>query len=199
VTPEHLPSEVLIQRSEEILLGGAKLLQYRAKNIPRDRKQREAHSLLTLCQRFGCPLIINDDLALAIELGSDGLHLGRDDTPIAEARQHFSGVIGVSCYGSLARAKEATALGADYIAFGSMAASGTKPHAPLCPLAVVEEAQVLGVPIVAIGGITLDNANTFLTAGADALAVISALYDSDSPRHTSEQFSHLWRSCPHEP
>lgn len=198
VTPQDLPSDILFERTEAILKGGARVLQYRSKVDARSYKRDEALVLQGLCKDFGALLIINDDLDLALELSSDGVHLGQDDAPLSLARQAFPGIIGISCYASVERAREAVLGGADYIAFGSMAPSPTKPWAPSCPPEVLGHARALGRPVVAIGGITLENARSFIDAGADALAVISALYEVADPESVSQQFCALWSPQSHE-
>jgi thiamine-phosphate pyrophosphorylase len=176
VTPELADGEVLQRNVALALDGGAALLQYR-------RKQRanakEATVLAKLCRRSSVPFIVNDDIEFALACGADGVHLGRDDGDLAAARAKLKGkLLGVSCYDSLERARAAVAAGADYVAFGSVFLSGTKPSAVRAPHALFGEARSLGVPLVAIGGITLENAPQLLSAGADALAVVSDLFDA---------------------
>ena len=176
VTPELADSELLLRMVAQALEGGIAMLQYRHK----DRQNlQEARALATLCRRAGTPLIVNDHLELALECGANGVHLGRDDGDAASARKKLKGkLLGVSCYDSLAAARVAVAAGADYVAFGSVFASPTKPAAVRAPLSLFADARAFGVPLVAIGGITLENAPPLLKAGADALAVISDLFDA---------------------
>ena len=132
----------------------------------------------------------------ALAIGADGVHLGRDDGDIVAARCALRGkLIGVSCYDSVAAARAAVAAGADYVAFGSVFPSATKPGAVRAPLGLFEEARALGVPRVAIGGITPQNAASVLKAGADALAVISALFDAPISERGRE-FTRLFASQP---
>ena len=176
VTPELADSELLLRMVAQALEGGIAMLQYRHK----DRQNlQEARALAALCRRAGAPFIVNDNLELALECGANGVHLGRDDGDAASAREKLKGkLLGVSCYDSLAAARVAVAAGADYVAFGSVFASPTKPTAVRAPLSLFADARALGVPLVAIGGITLENAPPLLKAGADALAVISDLFDA---------------------
>ena len=176
VTPELADSELLLRMVAQALEGGIAMLQYRHK----DRQNlQEARALAALCRRAGAPFIVNDNLELALECGANGVHLGRDDGDAASAREKLKGkLLGVSCYDSLAAARVAVAAGADYVAFGSVFASPTKPAAVRAPLSLFADARALGVPLVAIGGITLENAPPLLKAGADALAVISDLFDA---------------------
>ena len=139
----------------------------------------DGRRLATACREAGVPLIVNDDPELADAIGADGVHLGRDDASIAEARRRLGPgtIIGVSCYASLSRARRAAAQGADYVAFGSCFPSPTKPTARRVPLEVLHAArQALKLPIVAIGGITLANLRPLLAAGVDAVAVVSAVF-----------------------
>jgi thiamine-phosphate pyrophosphorylase len=176
ITPESGETDLLLGQVAQALQGGIALLQYRRKAR---QSLREALALAAQCRARGVPFIINDDVALALEAGADGVHLGRDDGEVAAARSKLKGkMLGVSCYDSLAAARAAVAAGADYVAFGSVFASPTKPAAVRAPLGLFAEARGLGVPLVAIGGITLQNAPQLIAAGADALAVISDLFDA---------------------
>ena len=169
----------LVARVSAVIDGGVVLVQYRDKPAAAADRETRARALVRTSHARGVPLIVNDALALAAEIGAAGVHLGRDDATLAAARAALgpSGIIGVSCYDSLARAHEAVAAGADYVAFGSFHASSTKPAAVRCGLEVLTRAaQELPVPIVAIGGITAENAGPLLAAGAHLLAVIGALF-----------------------
>jgi thiamine-phosphate pyrophosphorylase len=176
VTPEFTDGELLLRKVALALDGGIAMLQYRNKGR---QSLQEARALAAACRRAGVPFIVNDDIELALECGADGAHLGREDGDPAAARSRLKGkVLGVSCYDSLPTARSAVAAGADYVAFGSVFLSPTKPGAVRAPLSLFGEARSLGVPMVAIGGITLDNAPQLLAAGADAVAVISNLFDA---------------------
>ncbi len=164
--------------------GGAPFVQYRNKMASRPLRRAQAAEMLRICRASGAKLIINDDVWLAVEIGADGAHLGRDDAPggsLAAARDALGPkrILGVSCYNELARGEEAAAAGADYIAFGSMFSSRTKPAAVRAPLELLGEAKRrFGLPVAAIGGITLDNAPDVIAAGADMIAVVSDLFDA---------------------
>jgi thiamine-phosphate pyrophosphorylase len=176
ITPEHTERAMLRKQVLQALEGGIAMLQYRRKAA---QDPGEARDLAALCRRRGVPFIVNDDLALALACGADGLHLGRDDGDLAAARTKLGGrILGVSCYASLDAARAAVAARADYVAFGSVFSSPTKPSAVRAPLSLFAEARTLGVPLAAIGGITLENAPQLLRAGADALAVITDLFDA---------------------
>ena len=179
ITPELAESGALLRRAALAIEGGIAVLQYRSKLPDRARRLRDANSLAGMCRAAGVIFIINDDAGLALETGADGAHLGRDDGDLAAARTMLRGkLLGVSCYDSLAAARDAVAAGADYVAFGSVFPSSTKPSAVRAPLSLFGEARALGVPLVAIGGINLQNAPELLQAGADGLALISDLFDA---------------------
>ncbi|MEO6147235.1 MAG: thiamine phosphate synthase [Sulfuriferula sp.] len=180
ITRETDDSAQLLNEVEAVLKGGAAVVQYRDKSADVARQHEQASELLVMCKRYKVPLIINDSLRLADLVGADGIHLGRDDGNIREARIVLGTekIIGVSCYQSLELALAAQTAGADYVAFGSFFASVTKPDAPRADFALLQHAsQVLQLPIVAIGGITHDNAESLIEAGADAIAIIHALFE----------------------
>ncbi|QOC22588.1 thiamine phosphate synthase [Wenzhouxiangella sp. AB-CW3] len=193
VTPANRAPAQLLPDAEAALAGGVRLLQYRAKPRPDPDVARE---LLKLCRRNGAALIINDDIELAAILDAHGVHLGRDDARPERAREALGpdAIIGVSCYNDLDRAREMLAAEPDYLAFGSVFASPTKPDAVNCPPDVITAARDLGLPVTAIGGITLDNAPTVIDAGADLLAVITDLFDADNIEQRARQFQELFSS-----
>lgn len=171
------------------LTGGVSLVQYRDKGTDHVRRTQEARRLAELCREQGVPLIINDDVALAAEVGADGVHLGRDDAGVQAARDRLGehSIIGVSCYNELARARAAVDQGADYVAFGSVFPSRTKPEAVHAPLELLSEArEILPVPICAIGGITPENARQVVAAGADLIAVVRAVWEGDPQENARE-------------
>jgi thiamine-phosphate pyrophosphorylase len=175
ITPELADGDELLRRAEAALRGGARLFQLRMKGAAAARQV--AFALKKLTDRHGARLIINDDVELALEVDAHGAHLGRDDGDLRSARAKLRGkILGASCYDSLAAARAAVAAGADYVAFGSVFASPTKPAAVRAPLSLF--GNDLGVPLCAIGGITLENAPSLIAAGADCLAVISDLFDA---------------------
>jgi len=180
VTDEALDGG-LIAAAAEALAAGVRILQYRDKSDDSQRRKMEAIVLRALSRRHDALLIVNDDPALAQAVEADGVHLGRDDTDIAEARRLLGprAIIGVSCYDSLELGRSAAAAGADYIAFGSVYPSPTKPDAVYAPLGLLTAAKrELGIPVCAIGGINPDNAGPVLAAGADMLAVISGIFSA---------------------
>jgi thiamine-phosphate pyrophosphorylase len=177
ITPEGLDDAVLLQRSECAIVHGARVLQWRDKSANAARRLVIARSLARLCRSQGVLFIVNDDLELARAVQADGVHLGADDGDLAAARAALpNALIGASCYADLERARAAVAQGADYIAFGSVFASPTKPQAVRAPLDLFAQARAFGVPTVAIGGITRANCAEVRAAGAHACAVISDLF-----------------------
>jgi len=187
------PRDDLFAAVEAALAGGARLLQYRDKSADAERRRSEADEISRICARYDVPFIVNDDVALARDTGG-GVHLGRDDVSIAEARAALGpdAIIGVSCYGSIERARQLRTEGADYLAFGAMYPSPTKPHAPVAPHDVLTQAKALGLPIVAIGGITVDNARVLIDAGADYLAVVSAIFAAPDIQTATRRFADLF-------
>lgn len=178
-----LAGDKLLPYVEAALKGGARLLQYRDKSEDGARRLREAEALAELCARHGAELIINDDAELAARLGV-GLHLGQGDGSLAAARALLGrkAVIGATCHASLELAGQALGEGASYIAFGRFFNSQTKPGAPAATPELLAEARSrFNAPIVAIGGITLDNGAELVARGADLLAVIHTLFSAPSP------------------
>jgi thiamine-phosphate pyrophosphorylase len=182
VTPDEPDGDHLLARVAP-LLAEASCLQYRNKAADADVRLRQARALRALCAMGGVPLIINDDVELAAAVGADGVHLGEHDAAIGDARMRLgaAAIIGVSCYDDLARARHAAAAGADYLAFGACFASPTKPNARRATPELLRQAAVLGLPRVAIGGITPENAALVVAAGADLVAVISGVFDAPDP------------------
>lgn len=192
LTLETLAGALLLERVSAALDGGAVLVQYRAKSAA---DVEQARALAALCHARDVPLVVNDDPVLARAAGADGVHVGADDLACDAAREILGAgaIVGVSCYDSLERAEAAQAAGASYVAFGSFHASPTKPAAVRAPLVLLERARArLSVPIAAIGGITPDNAGPLLAAGADLLAVASAVLGTADPRAAARRFSALF-------
>jgi thiamine-phosphate pyrophosphorylase len=191
ITPETDDLAGLARQVRAALDGGARLVQYRAKRLAAEVRARQAATLLAACREFGVPFIVNDDLELALAVGADGVHLGRDDAdPHAARRRLPDAILGVSCYDDPARAVAAAEAGADYVGIGSVFASPTKPHAVRSGLAAIAEAKRrAGLPVAAIGGITAANAPAAVAAGADMIAVISALFDADDPAAAARALS----------
>lgn len=181
ITPEDADTPRLVARVAAALAGGARLVQYRNKSAAAALRREQAVALLAACRNADAPLIINDDVELAAAIGADGVHLGRDDDEIDAARAALGAnkLIGISCYDEFERAQRAAEAGADYIAFGSVFPSATKPAAVRAPHALIARARrELALPVAAIGGVTVDNADQLIAAGASLLAVISDLFSA---------------------
>ena len=197
ITPETADTERLLAQVEAALAGGIAAVQYRDKSGDVARRHEQASELVALCRRYGAPLIVNDDLRLADLADADGVHLGRDDASLREARIILGKgkFVGASCYQSLDLALAAQAAGADYVAFGSFFASPTKPAAPRASVELLHAAApAIRVPIVAIGGITPGNAPALIDAGADSLAVLSALFDAPDIRAAARDLNQLFET-----
>jgi thiamine-phosphate pyrophosphorylase len=197
ITPESLsfPPADWMARVEAAVRGGAKVVQFRDKYSRQKYRLEMAMALLEICRAASVPLIINDDVLLAKKIQADGVHLGQDDQSIEQARNSLGehAIIGVSCYNQLDLAKAAQQAGADYVAFGRFFPSLTKPEAVQAPLSILSEArQSLRIPIVAIGGITADNAPSVIQAGASAIAVIEAVFSKPDAYQAAQEFSTLF-------
>lgn len=194
ITPDELNTAELLRKVALVLRGGAQVLQYRNKLANAELRLAQAVALRELSNEFATTFIINDDVQLAQQVAADGVHLGGDDASIAEARKQLGNnkIIGASCYTRLQLAQQATLQGANYVAFGAFFASSVKPNAPVATVELLQQARLeLNVPLVAIGGITLQNAKQLIAAGADALAVISAVFNADDIQAAAQQFSEL--------
>lgn len=194
ITPDEHNTAELLRKVNLALLGGARVLQYRNKTADARMRLEQAGALRELTRESSVTLIINDDPSLALQVDADGVHLGGNDSSVVEARAVLGPgkIIGVSCYNRAALAHEAVALGADYVAFGSFFPSRVKPEAVVATPHLLRLAHAeLGVPLVAIGGINLQNAGQLLEAGAHALAVISAVFDAPDIRDAARQFANL--------
>lgn len=183
ITPDEPSTDRLLARVEPVLAAGISCLQYRNKPASPALRREQAGAVLARCRRQGVPLIVNDDVELALELDADGVHLGGDDGDVSEARARLGAhaVIGVSCYDNYERAVDAASRGASYVAFGAFHPSPTKPHAGRAEPSLLTRSTALGIPCVAIGGITPVNAPALVAAGADLLAVISGIFDAPDP------------------
>lgn len=186
----------LVAKVAAAIQGGARLIQYRDKTSGTATRLRLASQLLDLCRSHQIPLIINDDLDLAAEIHAHGIHLGRDDADIQTARSRLGNhaIIGVSCYNQLDLAIRAQEQGADYVAFGSFFPSPTKPNAIRADTSLLAQArQSIRLPIVAIGGITPENASGLIQAGADMLAVVSGLFQGSDTMQASRNYADLFK------
>jgi thiamine-phosphate pyrophosphorylase len=195
ITPDMADLNSLIQKTQLAIEGGAFMVQYRSKIQDCEVKMQQCAAILRLCREYKIPCIVNDDVDMCRVLEADGVHLGEKDDNIVEVRSILGkdAIIGSSCYDQLSRAKLAQKEGASYVAFGAMFETSTKPNAPRATLALLREAKSqIQIPIVAIGGITMNNAHDVIETGIDAIAVINSLYESNSIKETAETFSRMF-------
>jgi len=197
ITDPELMGSNLVSKTEQAILGGINILQYRNKIAPHKQQEHEAHTLAELCKKNNVLFIINDNVELAIKVNADGVHLGQKDTSIQQARKLLgeNKIIGVTCNNQIELAQVAQAQGADYVAFGRFFNSLTKPSAPQAELSLLREAdKLITIPVVAIGGITPEFAPLLLKEGADMLAVIHAIFAQKDILNTTSQFVELFNS-----
>lgn len=204
ITPESPGADWrLLEQVAQAIQGGARVVQYRDKGPDPERRRAQATALLALCRSAKVPLVINDDLELAATIGADGVHLGRDDADPGRARERLGpdALIGVSCYDGLDLGRTAERAGASYVAFGSFFSSPTKPDAARPGPALLGVARrTLSLPLVAIGGITPQNAGALIAAGADMVAVISGVFSAPDITAAAQAYSRLfpWPGRPTE-
>jgi thiamine-phosphate pyrophosphorylase len=193
-----LPSDdSLLTQVEAALQGGAVTIQYRDKSHDTPKRLRQAQALLNLCKAYKVPFIINDDVELALTINADGVHLGQQDLLLTQARLLLgpSKIIGITCHGSLELAQLAQQQGATYVAFGACFASPTKPEATCINLSLLEKAKTqLRIPLVAIGGITSENAQLVINTGADMIAVVSAIFADKDTLEKTKQLTQFFRT-----
>lgn len=200
LTPDDPDTDRFLARVLPVLADGPAWLQYRNKAArPADRR-RQVEALLPACRALGLPLLVNDDWRLAANTGADGAHLGQDDGSLAEARRALGpdALLGASCYDQLGLAERAAAAGASYVAFGAFFPSGTKPLARRADPRLLADSAALGLPRVAIGGITPDNAPTLVAAGADLLAVIGGVFEAPDPAAAVRAYRRAFDPLPNE-
>lgn len=201
ITPDYQDTKTLYTQLNGLLQYPIALLQYRNKTANTSLKRQQIDVLLAMCQKVDVPLIINDDWQLALDCGADGVHLGADDANPAYVRQQVGAkmIIGVSCYNDLERAKILSREDIDYLAFGAIFSSQTKPNAVNAELSLLRKAKSLHKPIVAIGGISPDNSAAAVEAGADLIAVISGVFSADIPEQALQSYLNIFERQQHEP
>lgn len=195
ITPDLSDTEELLRRVELVLQGGAVVLQYRNKLASPALALLQAKALRAMTHSYDVCFIINDSVDLMLQVDADGVHLGGDDGDLQLARKRIpqGKLLGASCYNDPDLATKAVAAGADYVAFGAVFASGTKPAARRASPDLLRIARGnITVPIVAIGGITPDNAGEVIAAGADNIAVIGSLFDAEHIKQTAQTFTQLF-------
>lgn len=194
LTPDQPDTDLLANMCEQALSSGVSVLQYRNKTADAPLRHAQASKLSQLCQQYNAVFIINDHVDLALAVDADGVHVGAQDESIAAARYHLGveKIIGVSCYNQLQRAIFAAEAGADYVAFGAFYSSATKPNAVPVSLDILDQAKrQLTLPVVAIGGINLQNADKLIQQGCDAIAVCGALFHQQNIMASAQAFCSL--------
>ncbi|WP_295628389.1 thiamine phosphate synthase [uncultured Nitrosomonas sp.] len=195
ITPDSEDTHDLLDKTQQALVGGARCIQYRNKSADNVLRKKQASLLLQLCSKYETPLIINDHIDLAIEIGADGVHLGRSDISISDARKLLKQgkIVGASCYNNLNLALEAGEQGVDYVAFGAFFPSVTKPDATPVSMSLINQVrQTITTSIVGIGGIQLTNAAMVIDSGCDAIAVCSDLYQAKNIKLRAVQYAQLF-------
>ncbi len=191
-----IPRDRFIEIVEKSIRGGAKIVQFREKDTPEEEIIKLGKGLLEITRRYKIPLIINDSPELAKEIGADGVHLGKDDSEVFSARRLLGSeaIIGVSCYGEIERGLWAKREGADYVAFGTPFFTPTKPDRGPTSFEVLREAKrrITGIPVFAIGGINIENAQSVLETGVDGIAVITYIFGSPDPEKAARDLACLF-------
>lgn len=197
VTPDWDDTERLLGVSEMALRGGAVMLQYRHKTAGAALALQQAGALLALCRRYSVPMIVNDNLDLCLRIDADGIHVGGTDSKVGDVRAAVGSgkIVGASCYGSLALAQEAAQAGASYVAFGGFYPSQVKQYeVGTAPELIAQARAAIALPVVVIGGMTVENAAPLVAQGADMVAAISSVYASAEPQAAARAFSALWET-----
>lgn len=195
VTPNWDDTAALIDRTEQALLAGAAMVQYRHKSASAELRREQATQLMALCRRHGRPFIVNDHLDLCLELDADGVHVGGTDASVAVARAALGAgkIVGASCYGGQQLAREASANGASYVAFGGFYPSKVKQYPVTTPPDIVSWAKAeIALPCVVIGGMTPQNAGPLVARGADMVAAISSVYGAPRIDVATHAFGRLF-------
>lgn len=195
ITPDSEDTNDLLDKTQQALAGGARCIQYRNKSADDILRKKQAGLLLQLCRKYEVPLIINDHIDLVIELDTDGVHVGRNDISVSDARKLLKQgkIVGASCYDNLSLALDAEKQGADYVAFGALFPSVTKPDATSVSVSLINQArQTITTPIVGIGGIRLTNAAMVIDNGCDAIAVCSDLYQAKNIKLKAAHYAQLF-------
>ncbi|WP_455366841.1 thiamine phosphate synthase [Kaarinaea lacus] len=189
---QALTTTELLSKIQSAIEGGARIVQYREKELPHDARLEQAQEIKILCERYDVCFLINDDVAIAREVGAAGVHLGRGDASLVDARKVLgkSAIIGISCYNQFDLALQAQQEGADYVAFGRFFSSRTKPSAVQADVDLIFRAKSeLSIPVACIGGISVENAKLLVSAGADMLAVLNALFGAGDVRRAAQQLA----------
>jgi thiamine-phosphate pyrophosphorylase len=196
VTPDWDDTDKLVAATAQAIAGGASLLQYRHKTASAELRTEQAAALLTLCRRLNVPLIINDHLDLCERIDADGIHVGGTDASVAEVRTKLgkAKIVGASCYGDLQLARDASAAGASYVAFGGFYPSRVKKYeVTTSPDIITRALSDIDLPLCVIGGMTPQNARSLIELGAHAVAAISSVYAATDHRSAAAEFASMFR------
>jgi len=196
ITGSFLSPNSLIEDVEQVIQGGAVMIQYRDKKNATATQLEIARQLLVVCNQHAIPLIINDNIELAKLVGAQGVHIGKDDGDLAEAKACLppNSIIGATCYNDLNNAIKAEKQGASYVAFGRFHPSKSKPDAPTADLGILVQAKKsVSIPITAIGGISAENGSKLIERGADLLAVIDTVFGAESPQLAAQKMALLFK------
>lgn len=192
VTPDWDDTDTLVDATEQALMGGAQLVQYRHKTADALLRREQAAALLDICRKYAVPFIVNDHVDLCLEIDADGIHVGGTDQSVAAVRALVGPdkIVGASCYGTFQLAVDAQAAGASYVAFGGFYPSRVKKYDFKTPVEIVSQAKaVLTVPVVVIGGMTQENSLPLIAEGADMVAAISSVFMADDVEAAARQFA----------
>lgn len=189
----RLPGVSLARQVEGILKGGATMVQLREKHLSRELLRAEALELKAICRMYGVPLLINDDVDLALEVDADGVHVGQEDMEAGRARQRLGPdkILGVSAH-SVAEALRAQAAGADYLGAGAVFPTGTKDNVTALAYETLRDiCRSVTIPVAAIGGIGPDNLSALAGSGIRGVAVVSALFAQPDPEGAARRLRAL--------
>ena len=189
---QSITTSELLNKVQSAIEGGARIVQYREKYLPAPERREQARQLKALCDSCQVIFLVNDEVTIAAEVGAHGVHLGQGDVALRDARAMLgeSAIIGVTCHNELALARAAQQQGADYVAFGRFFSSTSKPEAVEADIELLQRAKSeLSLPIACIGGITAENAKLLISAGADMLAVINAVFGADDVKQAARQLA----------
>ncbi len=202
ITDQHLmPRDRFVDMVEAAVRHGANIVQLREKHTPPEEVARLGQALLAVTRRYGALLLINDDPEIVHAIGADGVHVGREDATVLEARARLGpdAVIGVTCYGQIERAVSAVQEGANYVAFGTPFPSPTKGTQGKTPLSIYRDVkQHVSVPVFAIGGINVDNAQSVRDAGADAISVVSGVFGAPDVGAAAKALADMFAESPRD-
>ncbi len=201
ITPDEDNDDLLLNKIIIAIKGGIRIIQYRHSTATHDVCLRQALSIATICKAHHVMLLINNHIDIAKTCSASGVHLGINDTPITTARAQLGNdaIIGATCYNSLERAKVAQKSGANYIAIGAIFPSPTKPNAPQCSLEKLRTIkQKINLPLIAIGGINFENAQSVLATGVDCIAMVSGLFDTQDITANCQKLTQILKKSPHD-